>query len=178
MEHIQVGPVPPIIINEYSARSLREQPTRDVVNAREYLRWNADLPTPSANRPKPNDQGAFFDMAPLSARQQPRGQFLQAQPYVVDGPAFQDNPYFNKYDITSDPRNAIRELRGAVIEDITDKGLGESIRLFKRGFDRRNMPVDEIEKRQGKALDDWDFMRPKMDVMEKQWRAIGHGGSN
>jgi hypothetical protein len=37
MEHIQVGPVPPLVINEFSARALRELPTRDVINARDYL---------------------------------------------------------------------------------------------------------------------------------------------
>lgn len=51
MEHIQVGPVPPLIINEFVARSLREQPSRDTVNAREYLRWNADEPVLTNNRP-------------------------------------------------------------------------------------------------------------------------------
>ena len=144
MEHIQIGPRPALVLNEFSARSLREQPTRDVINARDYLRWNADEPVPSANRPKANDQMPFYDMAPLNSRQQDRAQFLQAQPFVVDAPPFQDNPYFNKYDITSDPRNAIRELRGVGVESVTDKGVDESMRLFKRGFDDRSVPVVKL----------------------------------
>ena len=170
MEHIQIGPRPPLVLNEFSARSLREQPTRDVINARDYLRWNADEPVPSANRPKPKDQIPFYDMAPLNSRQQDRAQFLQAQPFVVDGPPFQDNPYFNKYDITSDPRNAVREMRGAVVENITDKGVDESMRLFKRGFDDRSIPVSYLPTREEKALEDYNFLRPSMDDMKTDFR--------
>ena len=175
MEHIQVGPVgpvPPILINEFTARSLREQPTKDTVNAREYLRWNADLPVPSTSHPRNGERPVFFDMAPMGSRNQNREQFLQAQPFVVEAPPFQGNPYFSKYDITSDPRNAIRELRGAVIENITNKGVDESIRLFSRGFDNQSVPVDEMGKIREKGLDDWNSMRPGLDNMEKNWRKI------
>lgn len=169
MRHIQVGPRPQLVLNEFSARALREQPTRDVANAREYLRWNADLPVPSANRPRKGEQGTFDDTMPLNGRQQGRSQFMQAQPYVVDAPPFQDNPYFNKYDITSDPRNAIRELRGVVTEDITDKGVDESVRLFSRGFDARIIPENELVAKKERALDDWNTMRPRMNDMHKTW---------
>ena len=171
MEHIQVGPVPPLVINKFSARSLRELPTRDTINARDYLRWNADEPVPSANNPRPGNQGAFMDMAPISARNQDRAQFFQAQPFVVDAPGFQDNPYFNKYDITSDPRNIIRELRGAVTESITDKGVDESMRLFGRGFDDRTIPINKLAVRQEKALDDWSSYKPMMNNMAADYRS-------
>jgi hypothetical protein len=170
MEHIQVGPVPPLVINEFSARALRELPTRDVINARDYLRWNADEPVPAANKPNPKKQGAFMDNAPISGRNQDRAQFYQAQPFVVDAPGFQDNPYFNKYDITSDPRNTIRELRGAVTESVTNKGVDESIRLFSRGFDNRFVPVSDLTVRQEKALDDWSSYKPSMNDMETNYR--------
>lgn len=169
MEHIQVGPVPPLIINKFSARALRELPTRDVINARDYLRWNADEPNPGANKPKPKES-PFMDTAPISGRNQDRAQFFQAQQFVVDAPGFQDNPYFNKYDITSDPRNTIRELRGAVTESITNKGVDESIRLFSRGFDNRSIPVSKLTVRQEKALDDWSSYKPSMNNMEKVYR--------
>jgi hypothetical protein len=171
MEHIQVGPVPPLVINEFSARALRELPTRDVINARDYLRWNADEPVPAANKPNPKKQGAFMDNAPISGRNQDRAQFYQAQPFVVDAPGFQDNPYFNKYDITSDPRNTIRELRGAVTESVTNKGVDESIRLFSRGFDNRFVPVSDLTVRQEKALDDWSSYKPSMNDMETNYRS-------
>ena len=172
MEHIQVGPVPPLVINEFSARALRELPTRDVINARDYLRWNADQPVPSANKPIPKKQVEFMDTAPISGRNQDRAQFYQAQPFVVDAPGFQNNPYFNKYDITSDPRNTIRELRGAVTESVTDKGVDESVRLFTRGFDHRAVPVSDLAVRQEKALEDWSTYKPSMNNMEKNYRIL------
>ncbi len=170
MEHIQIGPRPPLVLNQFSARALRELPTRDVANAREYLRWNTDLPVPSANVPNKTQQATFDDTMPLNGRQQGRAQFMQAQPYVVDAPPFQDNPYFNKYDITSDPRNAIREIRGAVTEDITDKGVDESVRLFSRGFDVRIIPENDLVAKKEKALDDWtSVVRPQMNDMQRTW---------
>jgi hypothetical protein len=160
MEPIRIGPTPQLVLNEFSARNLREKPTRDVVNAREYLRWNADVPY---RAPPANNAPVFYDMAPLSSRSQDRSAFMQSQPFIVDAPPYQNNPYFTKYDITSDPRNIVRELRTAVVENDFEKGESESEKMYSRGFDSRFIPVKKEEALKKKALDDYEFLKPKMD---------------
>ena len=49
MEHIPIASGPPLILPEFSLRSRREQPIRDLFNARQYDHWNSDGPTPSQN---------------------------------------------------------------------------------------------------------------------------------
>jgi hypothetical protein len=70
------------------------------------------------------------------------------------------NPYFDKYDIASDSRNVIRELRGAVSEEIVDRGLIESQKLLKREFESRwvDASVDSISA--------FELLRPKFNNME------------
>ena len=70
------------------------------------------------------------------------------------------NPYFDKYDIASDSRNVIRELRGAVSEEIVDRGLIESQKLLKREFESRwvEASVDSISA--------FELLRPKFNNME------------
>ncbi len=176
MEPYRYGPPQPLVLNEFSARSLREQPTRDTINAREYVRWNNDEKYPANGDPmnfRITGERAtlpFYDMAPTSSRLQDRTQFQQAQPFLVDAPPFQDNPYFAKYDVTSDPRNITRELRAAVTENDADKGVNESVRLFSRGFDARNIPVASNTSQVEKALEDYNFLRPRMDDMKTNYR--------
>jgi hypothetical protein len=175
MEPIRIAPTPPLVLNEFSARNLREKPTRDVVNAREYLRWNADIPYQSA---RTDNAPVFYDMAPLSSRSQDRSVFMQAQPFVVDAPPFQDNPYFTKYDITSDPRNIVRELRTAVVENNFEKGDAESAKMYSRGFDSRFIPVTNEDTLKKKALDDYEFLKPKMDDFKTDFHKKSNQNSN
>ncbi len=172
MEGIRIAPAPPLVLNEFSARSLREQPTRDVMNARTYSHWNADEPQYVGGRPKNQNGAPFYDMAPLNSRNQDRTQFMQAQPFVVDAPPFQDNPYFAKYDITSDPRNITRELRSAVTENDAERGVDESRRMFARGFDSRYVPTTKQDEDLQKALNNDTFLRPTMNNMQQDYRRI------
>jgi hypothetical protein len=84
------------------------------------------------------------------------------------------NPYFNKYDIASDPRNVIRELRGVVSEDVVDRGLAESQKLLQRGSESRwndssNITGEKDEKAAKEALLAFELLRPRFNNMENNY---------
>ena len=79
------------------------------------------------------------------------------------------NPYFNKYDITSDSRNIIRELRGTVSEDVVDRGIKESRRLLQREMDARWVPQGFAATRGIDSLSAFELMRPKNNDMGKKY---------
>jgi hypothetical protein len=79
------------------------------------------------------------------------------------------NPYFDKYDVAGDSRNMIRELRGAVSEDIQDHGVAESKKLLERGFQNRWLPEDHATSRGLNSLEAYDLMRPKFTDMTKRY---------
>jgi hypothetical protein len=109
----------------------------------------------------------FMDMAPLSSRIDPRD-FRQSQPYIANGPNLSENPFFDRYDPTRDPKNMVREVRSAVYEIANaDRGIQESERLRQRTF------TDRYEK-EGETptnLTQWfDLLRPKVDNPEIVYR--------
>lgn len=65
------------------------------------------------------------------------------------------NPYFDKYDIATDSRNVIRELRGAVGEAVMDRGTVESQKLLSR----------EMESRWVERETAFELLRPKFNDM-------------
>jgi hypothetical protein len=69
--------------------------------------------------------------------------------------ALASNPYFDKYDIATDSRNVIRELRGAVSEAVMDKGVIESQKLLSR----------EMESRWVERETAFELLRPKFNDM-------------
>ena len=69
------------------------------------------------------------------------------------------NPYFDKYDTTSDSRNMTRELRASVYEDKRTEFLKESEKLLERNFDHRWLNPD-VMTQQAQAA---ESLRPKMD---------------
>jgi hypothetical protein len=80
-----------------------------------------------------------------------------------------DNPYFNKYDVASDSRNIIRELRGTVSEEVVDRGIRESQRLLQRTVDSRWVPQGFAAERGIDSLSAFELMRPKFNKMEKKY---------
>lgn len=80
-----------------------------------------------------------------------------------------DNPYFNKYDVASDSRNIIRELRGTVSEEVVDRGIRESQRLLQRTVDSRWVPQGFAAERGIDSLSAFELMRPKFNNMEKKY---------
>ena len=75
----------------------------------------------------------FMDMNPINTRTTDRN-YLQNQQYVAgnggsSGGSDQlgQNPYFDRFDVVTDPFNVARELRATVYEDKVDRGLLESL---------------------------------------------------
>lgn len=87
----------------------------------------------------------YMDMAPTNTRTDKRD-YKQSQPFVAGGPDLEYNPYFDRYDPVTDPRNAVRELRSAVYEDKGgSRGEFESKKLLRRNFENRWLCEETID---------------------------------
>ena len=165
-----IKPGPPEILPEFSLRSRREQPTRDTYNARQYEHWNSDFPQPVSSRPDITKQGVHYDMKPINSRTVERD-YRQAQPYVAeDSSQLSGNPYFQKYDVTTDPRNVARELRSAVYEYNAPRDQTINQHMMERNFESRYVPEPEIGATYEKAIDIYAGMRPKLNDMKAVFR--------
>lgn len=180
----------------FQPRVRKEISAADTTNSRYIENWNAAVPIQQAEfirvdlpggqfitgTPKQKDPSdtrfdsrvpealkpVFMDMAPLSSRTDPRD-FRQSQPYIPTGPNLAENPFFDRYDPTRDPKNMVREVRSAVYElQSADRGLQESERLRKRTFTDRY----EEEGSTPTNLTQWfDLLRPKIDNPEIVYRS-------
>ena len=85
--------------------------------------------------------------------------------------------YFQKYDVSQDPRNVSRELRGAVFEVPEDRGLKESKRLLERQFTAAAMPaaltVEDTETR----LRARDRLMPEIDDYRRMYPKVLNSGA-
>jgi hypothetical protein len=150
-------------------RVRKETATHDTVNARQFEQWQSDAPVLQGGGPRDQSgqKAAYYDMAPLSSRTDKRD-FRQSQPFIANGPSLAQNPFFDRYDPTRDPRNMVREVRSVVYEDKEgDRGIEESKRLLERGLTSRWMP-------EGSDLNApilaYEVMRPKVDSIEVDYR--------
>ena len=99
--------------------------------------------------------------------------YRQAQPYVPggsDGNGFGKNPYFEKYDVATDPRNVARELQGAVYEYNPPRDLETSNRLIDRNFQNLYVAESVVKKSYEQAIDVYAGMRPKLNDMKAVFR--------
>jgi hypothetical protein len=168
----------------FQPRVRKETSAMDTTNSRYIENWNTAVPiqqteynpkisqaeTPMQNidsRVPKSLETTFMDMAPLSSRTDPRD-FRQSQPYIPTGPNLAENPFFDRYDPTRDPKNMVREVRSAVYElKQADRGLSESERLRQRTFTDRY----EKEGETSTKLTQWfDLLRPKIDNPEIVYR--------
>ena len=152
--------------------------SRDVVNARMYESWQTEAPALYNNRNDPGAQkGGFMDMAPLSSRQDTKS-YRQSQPYEVGSRAevLAGNPYFQKFDVTQDPRNVARELRGSVFEEKADRGLKENKSLMEREFKHRNVNESVAEQAVRTRLEAGTAIRPVPTDTLKDYRLAASGG--
>jgi len=166
----------------FQPRVRKETSAMDTTNSRYIENWNTAVPIQQTeyNRSQSEDvskntdshvpkslQTTFMDMAPLSSRTDPRD-FRQSQPYIPSGPNLAENPFFDRYDPTRDPKNMVREVRSAVYElKEADRGLSESERLRQRTFTDRY----EKEGETSIKLTQWfDLLRPKIDNPEIVYR--------
>ena len=95
--------------------------------------------------------------------------FLLAQQKLLQVDTLSDNPYFDKYDVASDSRNIVRELRGTVSEDIRDRGVRESQLLLRREMDSRWVPQGYAQDKGLDSLSAFELMRPKITDMNKDY---------
>jgi hypothetical protein len=163
---IPVARVPVVPLPQMTLRSRREVNTKDIFNARQYEHWQTDSPYGIQNRRDPNAQRTFYDMAPQTARTDQRS-FLQSQPFVPQAQQLAGNPYFQKYDVVSDPRNVSRELKGAVFEVPGDRGMLESKRMLERQFTSALVPADMTQADTETRLRARDQLMPQLDDMTK-----------
>ncbi len=81
-----------------------------------------------------------------------------------------DNPYFEKYDVASDSRNIVRELRASVTEDVVDRGVRESQLLLRREMENRWLPANYAEVQGIDQLSAYELMRPRTNNMGRNYR--------
>jgi hypothetical protein len=130
------------------------------------------MATQATNRPRiylNNDYDAinnkdklpFMDMAPINTRVDDRD-FYQSQSYSPNlNTTTANNPYFQKYDVTQDPRNVTRELQGAVFEE---RGRKQMKSLVKRNFQHAWVDEDELKKEVEERLRGTQVMRPEQST--------------
>jgi hypothetical protein len=161
---------------QFVPRSRREESTRDVVNARNIELYQSG-PQIQQSFFRPETAGSFgprrdmsmFDQTPLATRIVPPIS-IPAPTFDPAGPKMEGNPYFDQHAASYDPRNVARELRGAVKEDKTDRGVAESKRLLSRGFSGRYVPEGYAEVEQLNSLQAFEMLRPKFDDSMKVYR--------
>lgn len=105
----------------------------------------------------------------LRDKENDKYQLLLAEQRYIQTDSLSDNPYFNKYDVASDSRNIVRELRAAVSEDVVDRGIRESQRLLQREMDSRWTPQGFAAEKGIDSLSAFELMRPKMNNMVKRY---------
>jgi hypothetical protein len=99
-------------------------------------------------------------------------QTLAQEQQQADVDSLAQNPYFSKYDVASDSRNVVRELRGAVSEDVVDRGLRQNQSLLGRTFQStRWVSAEHVEEKGLNTLDAYELMRPKQDNWNKNYRS-------
>ena len=165
-------------------RTRKEASTRDTVNARFFEQWQSDgqqlvrsysdvsggdpLYAPGVSL---SGQRALLDMNPINTRTTATD-YRQSQPFVATGPQLGMNPYFDRYDPTFDPRNAVRELRSAVYEDKeAERGIIETRRILDRGFTTRWVPEGFAEVNNMNSLNSYEQLLPRRDDISKNYRA-------
>jgi len=154
-------------VPEFMARSRREIDTIDAINARQFEHWQTNGKSGVYNRPDMNNQAAFYDMMPNSSRMNDKS--YRSQPrYDTAGEKGVQNPYFDKYDTTSDARNMTRELKASVYEDKNTGYLKESSLMLQRNFDNRWLNP-EVVQQQAEAA---EMLRPKMDDIRLFYKNI------
>ncbi len=160
----------------FAGSAEKREANRQIVDM--LMRAGADPSLADVRGGTPQLNAVAYDMAPKNTRTDKRD-YRQSQPFVANGPSLAMNPYFDRYDPTRDPRNAIRELRAAVYEDKEgDRGIFESQRISARGYMSRYMPEGASEKDLQASLQAYEVMRPKMDNIQVDWRTTGASALN
>ncbi len=153
---------------EFMPRTRREVAPSDSINARQFEHWQTAGRYGVFNRPVLQQQAPFYDMAPSASRSNDRS--FRSQPRMdPDADQGVQNPYFDKYDATTDSRNMTRELRASVYEDKNTGYKAESLSIMERNMESRwLLPVAQAQN--AAVVDD---LRPQMDDIRKVYHPLG-----
>jgi len=167
---------PPVVFGETSLRSRREVVTRDAANARLFEHWQTDGPSGVNNRAVYNEQ-PYMDMLPISSR---TDHSVDKGVPTYDTRAkggLDENPYFQKYDITQDPRNVARELSASVVEDKYDRGVKQDKPNLGRSFTSRWLPNDYAEDTNLTTLRAYESLKPVQNDTSVSYRKFSSWGA-
>lgn len=156
----------------FTLRSRREVDPHDQINSLHVEQWQTDGPFLQNDRPDVSGQRYFMDMNPINSRTLDRN-YQQNQSFIAgNGNSNQlgQNPYFEKFDVVTDPFNVARELRATVYEDKVDRGLMESKRMLTRTYTTRWVPKDYVEKNNLNSLQAYEQLRPQFNNMSRTYR--------
>jgi hypothetical protein len=170
MEPIPTHYTPEMSFLSMNIRSRREMSTRDAANIRQFEHWQTDGPFLQNDRPDLNGPKILNDMNPTNSRSSDSKQYFQNATMKAGQDSFSQNPYFEGYAPTFDPRNAIREVRSAVFEDRFDRGIRESKKLLARSFTNTWEPEDYVQKKNLDTLNAYENLKPEMNNMTKNFR--------
>jgi hypothetical protein len=153
---------------EFMPRTRREVTPSDSINARQFEHWQTAGRYGVLNRPDIHQQAPFYDMAPSASRTSDRS--YRSQPrFDPDAERGVQNPYFDKYDATSDSRNMTRELRASVYEDKNTGYKAESKSIMERNMESRwLLPVSPAP-----TVGVVEELRPQMDDIHKVYHSFG-----
>jgi hypothetical protein len=171
-QQLNTGPLRP----EFTPRIRREkvipQTLTGVDNIYHPRVYNDGVPVNLAKKEAP-----YMDMAPLNSRTDTRD-VRQSQPYVPQlNTNTANNPYFQKFDITQDPHNVVRELQASVYEDRTGSRK-EGKTLLQRGFQHAWVNEDDLKRETEERLRGGEGIRPmQSNFISRTVGNIGGGSS-
>jgi hypothetical protein len=113
----------------------------------------------------------ILDFRSINTRTERTENYYQSQPFVPTADQFAENPYFDRYDPSFDPRNAVRELRSVVFEEKAgERGMSETRRMLDRTFTTRWLPDGYTETTKMNSLLSYELLRPQFNNMTRSYR--------
>jgi hypothetical protein len=168
---------PPVLFGETNFRSRREVVTRDAANARLFEHWQSDGPSGVNNRPIYNNQ-PYMDMLPISGRSDHSKEKGMPTYDTKSDSSLDTNAYFQKYDITQDPRNVARELSASVSEDKYDRGTVQDKPNLSRSFTSRWLPNDYATDTNLTTLRAYESLKPSQNDTSISYRKFSSWGAD
>jgi hypothetical protein len=152
-QQLNTGPLRP----EFTPRIRREKPVPQthtgIDNVYHPRVYNDGIPSDIRKKEAP-----YMDMAPINSRTDMRD-VRQSQPYIPQlNTSTANNAYFQKFDVTQDPRNVVRELQGSVYEERTSRKEGKA--LVQRGFQHAWVNEEDLKRETEERLRGTEVMRP------------------
>jgi hypothetical protein len=181
------GPPPESVVRgpqfpQYTLRVRKEANSLDAFNARMY-RTSLDVPPPpplgvdmapgALTGDGRRTQLSIYDQKPIQSRGTDRSSYMQRPDLFPDQRrdgdavtrAFHNNPYFDKFDPVTDPRNVIRELKQGIVENTVELDTVLSQRMLNRTM----APASTGDASTGtnvSSLQAYELLRPRNSTYE------------